>query len=202
MTKNFQSLNLLLWLPLSWLPSMLSSHSEDGTSTSVSAGVIFWTTNSSWLNSSDLDKNKHSNIKHFFKMSESFSIRVLNSKLDINGNITLPLSPLLLDCRFFELVHGGLCGFLLSSHWTICCWRTRRVRDAYDKYHKNLTLIQANLSIWTILHFPTCWELFSGIVGSTSSWLVIRVSGCHLLAVSLSVCLAGCGVLRKKFRAH
>lgn len=47
-------------------------------------------------------------------------------------------------------------------------------------------------------HFPTCWGLFGGIDGSTGSWLVIWASGCHLLTVSLSVCLASSSVLRKK----
>lgn len=52
-----------------------------------------------------------------------------------------------------------------------------------------------HLSVPNTSHFPTCWGLFGGIDGSR---LVIWASGCHLLTVSLSVCLASSSVLRKK----
>lgn len=133
---------------------------------------------------------------------------------------SLPLCPLLLDCRFSKLVLRGLCGSIHSSYGTICgkekkqSWRQRlKILQnkcsplIFSKFHT-----QALSRIWhsshqtmSMLHHwldcnSTCFRLVSGVIGTASCWLVICASCCHLLAVPLSVWLASCSVLHKNHR--
>lgn len=57
------------------------------------------------------------------------------------GKTSLPLSPLLLDSRFFKLVLRGLCGSILSSHGTICGWHKYKVKNKHYRYHNCSPLI-------------------------------------------------------------